>query len=108
MAVRIFDLSGVSQEEANGVRRALTERGIDFYETPEGDWMRAPAIWVKRDADTPSARAAIDTFQRQWRDRVRQRGRKPELLDWRRPGHIVLVIVVLAVLIMMFFYPGLR
>jgi hypothetical protein len=73
MAVRIYPLGGVPQEEAEGVRAALAWAGIEFYETPAstpgiGDtfiWSQPEAIWVSRDADAPAALAVIDRYHMQ-------------------------------------------
>ena len=64
MSKLIFKLNGVSDEEANGVRNALSDSGIECYETPGSRWgWSMPAIWVKRDEDYAAARNIIDDFQ---------------------------------------------
>ena len=64
MSRRVFKLGDVGRDEANGVREALKNAGIEFYETPPANWGRSTAaIWVVNDADFGNARAAINKFQ---------------------------------------------
>ncbi|WP_126454319.1 DUF6164 family protein [Sulfuriflexus mobilis] len=64
MAVIIFKLNGVPDEEADEVRALLTEKGFEFYETSAGRWgISVAALWLKNNADQPAARALIETFQ---------------------------------------------
>ncbi len=64
MAVIIFKLNGVSDDEADQVRTLLDENSIDYYETSAGRWgVSVAALWVKNDADKPVARALIEEFQ---------------------------------------------
>ena len=79
MSKLIFKLNGVSDEEANGVRNALSDSGIECYETPGSRWgWSMPAIWVKRDEDYNAARAIIDDFQAGYVNEVRAgNGKRP-------------------------------
>ncbi len=64
MAKRVFDTSGASQSEIDGVRGALHKAGIEFYETPRGNHGRSMwAFWVENDGDYPNARQCIEQFQ---------------------------------------------
>ena len=75
MTVRIFPLRYVPPEEAEAVRDALTEAGIEFYETPPSTpgtadsvfGSQTEAIWVSRNADAPAAFAIIERYQAQLR-----------------------------------------
>lgn len=63
-AARIFSLKGVPDDEAEDVRRLLTEHGIVHYETPVGMWgLTGGAIWTKDAAQAGKARALIDSYQ---------------------------------------------
>jgi hypothetical protein len=73
MAVRFFALNGVPDEEAAEVRKLLSDNGIDYYETPAGNWgISVPAIWLKRADQVETARELLTGYQEQRRVRVRQ------------------------------------
>lgn len=70
MAVLLFKLNGVPEDEAAEVRELLAEHGFDTYETAAGRWqMSVPAIWLKDEADLPRAKAVLSEYQE---DRTRQ------------------------------------
>ncbi len=106
MAVLLFRLTQVSEEEAWEVRRLLDEHGFDTYETHAGFWrLGVDAIWLRDASQQEAARAVLDRYQAERRERIRQehagrveRGEAPTL--WRRLRHhpIQLLLVALAVL----------
>ncbi|VAW86573.1 hypothetical protein MNBD_GAMMA17-220 [hydrothermal vent metagenome] len=66
MAVRIFNLRNVPDDEIEDVREALQQNNIDFYETPAGNWgVSVPAFWVRDDAVAPRAKAIIAAYQKE-------------------------------------------
>jgi hypothetical protein len=73
MSVRVFPLRYVPHAEAEDVRQALAEAGIEFYETPPSSpgtagnvfGSQTEAIWIRRDADAAVAFAAIAKYQTQ-------------------------------------------
>lgn len=72
MAVLIFKLRGVPDDEAEDVRALLTEHHIDFYETNAGNWgISMPAIWLQDDLYQERAKALIATYQEERYIRVR-------------------------------------
>lgn len=73
MSKRIFDLQGVPFDEAQDVRHLLRRNKIRFYETSEGDYLGGAALWVDREADYVEARALIENYQRQLRERSQKR-----------------------------------
>lgn len=70
MSVRIFALAGASGDEVQGVKQALDDAGIEYYETPKS-LMSDYALWVKTKAEAEVARKAIDAFQVEWQREVR-------------------------------------
>ena len=47
MAVRLYSLRGVPDEEVNAIRELLDKHFIDYYESPAGAWgISAGAIWL--------------------------------------------------------------
>ncbi|MEN8176282.1 MAG: DUF6164 family protein [Pseudomonadota bacterium] len=64
MAVLIFSLRNVPDEEADAIRRLLEQHRVEFYETTAGSWgTSTPAIWLKNDEDADIARELIERFQ---------------------------------------------
>ena len=66
MALRIFNLRNVPDDEAEDVRELLQEDNIDFYETPPGNWgISVPAFWVRDDSQAPRAKSLIAAYQKE-------------------------------------------
>jgi len=64
MAVLVFKLNDVPDEEADAVRALLIEHQIDFYETTAGNWGFSTAgIWLNNNEDKLKARSLIDDYQ---------------------------------------------
>lgn len=73
MAVLVFRLRGVSEEEADDVRALLSSHGIAFYETSAGNWgISMPAIWLQDEGDWTEARRLIDEYQAERRRRLQE------------------------------------
>lgn len=72
MAVQLFILRGVPDDEADDVRKLLTDHGIDFYETPPGNWgISMPALWLNNEYQLERAKSLIDDYEEQRLIRVR-------------------------------------
>jgi hypothetical protein len=66
MAVLIFRLNGVSDEEAQDIRDLLTDNALDNYETSAGRWgISVAGLWLVNDGDKARARELIDAYQRE-------------------------------------------
>ena len=66
MALLLFSLRGVPEDESKDVCDLLTSHNIDFYETSAGNWgMSMPALWVRNEVDVEKAREIISTYQEQ-------------------------------------------
>src|SRR5690554_2236726 len=109
MATLLYRLANVSEEEAWEVRRLLNERGFDTYETNAGFWrLGVDAIWLSDITQLDEARAVLDHYQAERRERVQQeyadqleRGQAPTL--WQRFYHhpiraLLILLAVLAIL----------
>jgi len=72
MPVKLFSLRGVPEDEAEEVRELLTGNGIDYYETPAGNWgISSPAIWLNKAGQLEKAKSLIEQYQNERRVRVR-------------------------------------
>ncbi len=66
MALLLFSLRGVPEDEADEVRELLTVQNIDFYETPAGNWgMSMPALWLRNNDELEKAHALLNAYQQQ-------------------------------------------
>lgn len=87
MAVQIFNLRGVPDDEAEEVRQLLAAHSIEYYETPAGRWgMSMPALWIEEDAERAQAVSLIAQYQqeralqaRQHYEALRSQGGHPTL-----------------------------
>jgi len=107
MAVKLFNLRHVPEDEADDIRSLLEERGFDFYETPRGNWgISAPIIWLNDPDDLPLAKKLIDQYQEERGERMRAEyermkanGELPTILDKlaENPLEFILMIIVICV-----------
>jgi hypothetical protein len=64
---RVFNTFGAKDEELDGLRRALNEASIEFYETYAGFWgVGTPAIWIHDSGQFEYARYVISEFEKNW------------------------------------------
>jgi len=64
MAVILFKLRFVPEDEAQDIREILSDNEIDYYETSAGVMgISLPAIWLKNDSQLEKARRLIDDYQ---------------------------------------------
>lgn len=64
MAILLFRLNGVPEDEAADVRALLDEHRIEYYETESGRWgISLAAIWLKDESQLKRARELIDDYQ---------------------------------------------
>lgn len=73
MPIKLFNLRGVPDDEAEEIRDLLTSNRIDYYETPGGNWaVSAPAIWLNDDSHWHKAHELIEQYQRERLIRARK------------------------------------
>jgi uncharacterized protein DUF6164 len=64
MAILIFRLNGVSDEEAQDVRELLADNALEYYETSAGRWgVSVAGLWLINESDRAKARELIDAYQ---------------------------------------------
>ncbi len=118
MPVRVFNLRGVPDDEAEELREFLEERSVDFYETPAGRWgMSSPGLWIRDDARHDEVRQLIAGFQEQRTARMREEyaalkaeGRAPSFLAGvaRHPIRFVAALLAVAFIVYVSVGPFLR
>lgn len=73
MAIMLFKLRGVPEDEAGEVREILDGSGINYYETPPSRWgVSMEAIWLQDEGQLEEAKALIDSYQQERVRKVRQ------------------------------------
>lgn len=82
MAVLLFKLRNVPDDEADEIRELLHQERIDFYETSAGTFgLSMPGIWLPDEAELPRAKGLIDTYQAQRLQQAREHaGNEPSTL----------------------------
>ena len=77
MAVLLFSLRNVPDDEADAIRALLSENDIDFFETSAGNWgISAPGIWLKDSAGYERAKALLEGFQQSWAKEQKEKFRQ--------------------------------
>ena len=111
MSVRIFNLRGVPDDEAEDIRDLLTGNSIDYYETPAGNWgISMPALWLKDEDQLSAAKALIDAYQEERTVRVRaehaqlrREGKYRTFLDEIREHPLRVAAYVLVAVVVLYF-----
>lgn len=111
MAVRLFAMRDVPEDEAEEVRALLTDNAIDFYETPAGNWgISVPAIWLRNEEQREIARRLLDRYQAERAQRMHEEylrqvaeGTNRTVWDVIRENPLRFVVYLLAVLAVLYF-----
>jgi hypothetical protein len=109
MAILLFSLRHVPDDEAADVRELLEENHIDYYETNAGNWgISMPAIWLHDEQQREQARLLIDEYQEQRRIvireeyvRMKKTGEAPTFLKnlWHYPAQTFLFIAAIVLVL---------
>lgn len=109
MAVLLFNLKGVPDDEADAVREVLDQNKIDFYETTAGNWgISLAAIWLKDKTQLVQAKQLIDTYQDQRLQQARveyeqlkQQGLAPTLVSkfLQDPIRFIIFLMIIGAII---------
>lgn len=111
MAILLFKLRQVPEDEASEVRELLTSHDIPFYETSAGNWgISMPAIWLHNDEHYAEARSIIDSYQQLRANRMREQyladkaaGRADTLISLLRNDPLRTVASVAAIAAIIYF-----
>ncbi len=118
MAVQLFILRGVPEEEADEICAILDENNIDYYETPAGSWgMSMPALWLKDETQLDQAKQLLDEYQQQRQtqahaeyEALKRQGKQRRVIDLikEHPLRFLLYLVLIAVVAYFSISPFLR
>ncbi len=109
MALLLFSLRHVPDDEADDIRDLLVENQLDFYETNAGNWgISMPAIWLSDDQQYAKARTLIDAYQEQRRtilqyeyQQLKQSGKENTFFKnlWHNPAQTIVFIAAIILII---------
>ena len=111
MSKQIFRLRNVPDDEAEEIRLLLREHGIEFYETPGGNWgISMPALWLNDENEhrAEEAKALIEQYQEERAVRIRreyeelkQQGKHRRLSDAfrERPLEFIFYLLIIALIL---------
>ena len=109
MPVQLIKLRGMHEDELLELRELLDAHGIEYYETPAGNWgISMPAIWLRNETELPRASALLGEYQQQ--RAVRMRSEYQQLKQagehktfWRElkahPARVVAYLAIIAVIL---------
>ena len=111
MSKQIFRLRNVPDDEAEEIRLLLREHGIEFYETPGGNWgISMPALWLNDENEhrAEEAKGLIEQYQEERAVRIRreyeelkQQGKHRRLSDafLERPLEFIFYLLIIALIL---------
>ncbi len=109
MAIRIFNLNGVPDDEIEEVRELLTQNNIDFYETPAGRWgISSPALWIKDETQHARVKEILAKYaaeratrKRAEYERLKKEGKQKTALDLikEKPLFVAIYTALLALVL---------
>ena len=107
MAVLIFKLRYVPEDEAHEIRELLSENEIDFYETTAGAFgISMPGLWLKSEEQLQKARQLIDEYQQLRQDRARadyEQGTARTFMDMFKEAPVRYISFILVIILMCYF-----
>lgn len=114
----LLNLRNVPDDEVEEVLALLAEHRIEHYITPAGPFgISAGGIWIRDIEDCDRAKVLFDDYQAKRAMRAAEeaaqskaRGEHETLWSFwrRRPGHVALMLILSAMILMIFFAPMLQ
>jgi len=115
MALLLFKLHNVPEDEAEAVRALLDEEELDYYETSAGRWrLGVDAIWLRNNDDAEQARRLLADYQqersrlaRQEQQQLEEQGLADHFVNrlQTQPGRTLLSLAGILAVLFVFFLP---
>lgn len=110
MAVQVFDLRGVPEDEAQDIRQLFSAQSIDYYETPAGRWgISSPGFWIRDDTQWEHVANLIAQYESERAIKARKcyeeqqaQGVQPTLWDVMSQYPLRMVAVLSAVVFVLY------
>ena len=106
MAVLIFNLRHVPDDEAQDVRELLLDNNIEFHESSAGILgMSVPSLWVVNEEQADKARELIDEYQQLRQKRIQEeyRLKKRTSTDMFKESPVRYLGSILAIILICYF-----
>jgi len=111
VAVLLFNLKNVPDDEAADVRELLSQHNIVFYETPAGKWgISVGAIWLNDDVQLDDATHLIEKYQRDRSHharseykRLQQEGGVERIMDRLKQSPVLFVLYLVIISLIVYF-----
>lgn len=106
MAILLFKLRHVPDDEAHEVRDLLSEKNISYYETTAGAFgISMPGLWLKNDDQEEKARQIIDEYQQQRQSKIREEYRinQRTFIDMLKEYPARYISIVIAIILICYF-----
>ena len=107
MAVLIFKLRYVPDDEAHEVRELLIDNEIDYYETSAGAFgISMPGLWLINEEQLEKARQLIDEYQHLRQKKAREdyeQGTSRTFIDMFKDAPVRYISIVLAINLLCYF-----
>ncbi len=110
MAVLLYKLRGVPDDEADEMRTLLQENNIDFYETNEGNWgISMPAFWLNDKSQLEFSKNILNEYQkerqqksRQAYDNLKKNNQLESFVDSVRVNPIGFIVTILVIILVLY------
>lgn len=107
MAVQLIRLNGAMDDEIEEIRALLESEGIDYYETPGGNWgVSLHAIWLRDEEQLDTARVLLEKYHSERAERVRAEalsrkfeGRERRFIDELRASPVRVLLYIAGALL---------
>ncbi len=111
MAILLFKLNAVPDDEAYDIRLLLTDNNIDYYETSAGNWgISLAGIWLRDHHQLVQARSLIDHYEqtryqqaRAEYDQLRAKGQHRTLARMLRENPLRFLAYLAAISLILYF-----
>jgi len=107
MAVLIFKLRYVPDDEVHEIYQLLIDNDIDYYETSAGFFgISMPGLWLKNEKQLQKARQLIDEYQQLRQKRAREhykQGNARTFVDMFKDAPVRYISVILAIILICYF-----
>ncbi len=111
MSVQLVNLRGVPDDEAQEIRVLLTSNGIDYYETPAGNWgISIPALWLNDEAQMEQAQRLLEQYQakryasaRNTYEQAKGAGKSRSLFDVFKENPLRFIFYLVVILVVIYF-----
>ena len=113
MAILLFSLRGVPDDESFEIQNLLDEHEINYYETSAGNWgISMPALWLKNDDQLEKAQHLLNEYhteraitQREIYQELKKERKNKGIFDSFIENPLKFFIYIAAIAFIIYLYP---